>query len=81
MPKKDFKTSGNNKGFFSEETVERVERTESPKPKKKEDRTRRVQLVLPPSLYEDVKKYAEDNFLSINQVFINAVNSFVNGNK
>lgn len=69
--KKDFKTTGNNNAFF----------TEAEKETKKETRKRRVDLVLPPSLYEEVKRYADNNYLSVNQVFINAVNNLIKNDR
>lgn len=82
MAKKDFKTTGNNTGFFSGETIAKKDgnpKTEkkAPKGNKKEKRERRVQLVLPSSLYEDLKTYADENYLSVNQSIINAIVSLL----
>lgn len=82
MARKDFKTSGSTTGFFSEETIAKKDgkpKTEKKAPKgaKKEKRERRVQLVLPGSLYDELKTYADDNYLSVNQSIINAIVSLL----
>lgn len=69
MARKDFKTSGSTTGFFSEETIAKKDG--------KEKRERRVQLVLPGSLYDELKTYADDNYLSVNQSIINAIVSLL----
>lgn len=46
----------------------------APKPKKEsENRTRRVQLVLTPTLYDQLKDYAWKNRQSVNEAIIQAI--------
>ena len=46
----------------------------TPKPKKEsENRTRRVQIVLPPTLYDQLKDYAWSNRQSVNEAIIQAI--------
>lgn len=46
----------------------------APKPKKEsENRTRRVQLVLTPTLYDQLKDYAWSNRQSVNEAIIQAI--------
>ena len=53
----------------------------APKPKETENRTRRVQLVLPPTLYDQLKETAWKNRQSVNEAIIQAVTEYLKRSK
>lgn len=53
----------------------------APKPKATENRTRRVQLVLPPTLYDQLKETAWKNRQSVNEAIIQAVTEYLKRSK
>lgn len=50
-------------------------------PKEKENRTRRVQLVLTPSLYDQLKETAWKNRQSVNEAIIQAITDYLKRSK
>lgn len=86
MTKKDFSgVSDNALAFLSDETIEEAEKGRKParKPKRtyrqeKEAKTRRVQLLIQPSIYEAIQRKADKEDLSVNEAIIQAIIKYTN---
>lgn len=84
MSKKDFSGVKNTAlAFISEETIERAEEEEKPARtqkrahrKRKETKTRRVQILVQPSVYEAIQKKAEREGTSVNEAIIQAIKKY-----
>lgn len=56
-------------------------RSKAPKKKEPETRTRRVQLVLPPSLYQQLNDAAWNSRQSVNETIIQAITEYLKRSK
>jgi len=78
VKKKDFTTGLDRliqKTTVSEETVV-METEPSPEPEKKE-KERQITITIPPSLKRTIKKYCANNDITIKELFINSVNTYM----
>ena len=86
--KKDFTTSGNSAlSFISQESIDRVDKAEQAPPeanttsrrqakKHEETKTRRVQILIQPSVYEAVRDKADKEGISTNEAIIQAIRAY-----
>lgn len=81
--KKDFTASGNSAlSFISQESIDRAEgkteakRERSKKPAPKEIKSRRVQILIQPSVYDAIKAKAEEEGISTNEAIIQAMKEY-----
>ena len=85
MAKKDFSTSNTTLGYFmSEETKEKVdgkpkakEKKTQPRKKTEEIRSRRVQVVVKPSLYERLSQKAWKEHITVNEAINRAIEKYL----
>ncbi len=79
--KKDFTASGNSAlSFISQESIDRAEAKTKPreakKPSPKEIKSRRVQILIQPSVYDAIKAKAEEEGISTNEAIIQAMKEY-----
>lgn len=83
--KKDFTASGNSAlNFISQESIDRAEGKpeakrkprEAKKPAPKEIKSRRVQILIQPSVYDAIKAKAEEEGISTNEAIIQAMKEY-----
>ena len=79
--KKDFTASGNSAlSFISQESIDRAEAKKKPretkKPAPKEIKSRRVQILIQPSVYDAIKAKAEEEGISTNEAIIQAMKEY-----
>lgn len=93
MPKKDFSGTNATVDFFiSQEAKEKVDGKDAPKQKRPrnggdkarkgaEIRSRRVQVVVTPTIYASILKIAKKKYLSVNEVINQALEEHIKRSK
>lgn len=84
--KKDFTASGNSAlAFISQESIEQAKtpkktkksKKAKPDPGQKEIRSKRVQLVIKPSMYDAIREKAHEEYISVNEAIVRAITNYL----